>query len=318
MSDVAVPITRTDLGLFVEQARQVHQIAQALADTAFVPASMRGKPQEITGAILFGRELGMDPMTALQTVNIIQGRPTLTANAMRGLAMAAGVQFKLQEATQTRCVMSAIAPGQRDWTTVTWTIDQAQRLDLLKKDNWKNQPGAMLIARATSQLCRLVAANILIGSPYSTEEVKDLPQVTTADEVKQIRAEKAKPKSTNPHKYDEPELVPDNAVPEFATGNANIPAKEIGYSTVDDEKRIAPEEPIDREGKISTKTRSALMAAFADANVKDRNVRNATVSKILNREVHTVNNLTEAEGQSVLAVLQLDPEWPEVAKVQQT
>jgi hypothetical protein len=313
MSDVAVPITRTDLGLFVEQARQVHAIATALSDTAFVPASMRGKPQEITGAILFGRELGLDPMTALQTVNIIQGRPTLTANAMRGLAMAAGVQFKLQEATQTRCVMAAIAPGQREWTTVTWTIDQAQKLDLLKKDNWRNQPGAMLIARATSQLCRLVAANILIGSPYSTEEVKDQAQVTARDEVKQIRAEKpkAKPQPEQPQKFEEPELVPDNPMPEFATGQ-----KQIGYNTTDDEKRTAPEEPVDRNGKISTKTRSAIMAAFADANVKDRNVRNATVSKILGREVHTVNNLTEAEGQSVLGVLALDPQWPEVAGTQ--
>src|SRR4029079_19752326 len=109
--------------------------ATALADTAFVPASMKGKPQEITGCILFGRELGMDPMTALQTINIIQGRPTLTANAMRGLAMAAGVQFRLDESTETRCVMSAAAPGQTHWTTVTWTRDQAERLDLLKKDN---------------------------------------------------------------------------------------------------------------------------------------------------------------------------------------
>ena len=312
MSEVAVPITRTDLGLFVEQAHQVHQIAKALADTAFVPTSMRGKPEDITGAILFGRELGLDPMTALQTVNIIQGRPTLTANAMRGLAMAAGVQFKLQEATQTRCVMSAIAPGQKDWTTVTWTIDQAQRLNLLSKENWKNQPGAMLIARATSQLCRLVAANILIGSPYSTEEVKDLPQVPTADEVKQIRA-KPKPQPAQPQKFEEPELVPDNDVPAYASGLKDTGVKEIGYNTADDEKRTGPETRPDLNDKISTKTRSAIMAAFADANVKDRNVRNATVSKILGREVHTVNNLTEAEGQSVLGVLAMDPQWPEVA-----
>jgi len=310
MSDVAVRSTATDLGVFVEQARQVHQIATALADTAFVPASMKGKPQEITGCILFGRELGMDPMTALQTINIIQGRPTLTANAMRGLAMAAGVQFRLDESTETRCVMSAAAPGQTHWTTVTWTRDQAERLDLLKKDNWKNQPGAMLIARATSQLCRLVAANVLIGSPYSTEEIKDLPaHATVPGEAPQQPKPKVKPKQVaQAPKYAEPELVPDNPVPDYATGQ-----KEIGYSTVDEEKRTAPEPPIDREGKITSQTRGAVMAAFADAGVKDRAIRNATVSKILNREVHTVNNLTEQEGRAVLDVLAMDQEWPAVA-----
>jgi hypothetical protein len=307
MSELAIRTT-TDLGNFVEEARQVHQIAVALADTAFVPTSMRGKPQEITGAILFGRELGLDPMTALQTINLIQGRPTLTANAMRGLAMAAGVRFRLDESTQTRCVMSAAAPGMERWTTITWTLDQARNLGLLTKDNWKNQPGAMLIARATSQLCRLVAANILIGAPYSTEEVRDLP----TEEVE--APPKPKKQVAQSPKYDEPELTPDNDVPDF-TQPANEPSKEIGYDTRDD-GRTAPEAPIDREGKVTTKTRNALMAAFADASIKDRTVRNETVSKILGREVHTVNNLTEAEAQSVLAVLSMDPEWPPVAGVQ--
>lgn len=310
MSELAIRPT-TDLGVFVEEARHVHQIATALAETAFVPTAMRGKPQEITGAILFGRELGLDPMTSLQTINLIQGRPTLSANAMRGLAMANGVRFRLDESTQTRCVMSAIQPGAVDWTTVTWSIDQARSLDLLKKDNWKNQPGVMLIARATSQLCRLVAANILIGAPYSTEEIRDLPIEDAAPLLPKPTPVK---KVAQAPKYDEPDLTPDNEVPDFSPP-ANEPVKEIGYDTRDD-GRTAPEPPVDREGKVTTKTRAALMAAFADASIKDRNVRNETVSKILGREVHTVNNLTEAEAQSVLAVLSMDPEWPPVAGVQ--
>jgi hypothetical protein len=225
--------------------------------------------------------------------------------------MAAGVRFRLDESTQTRCVMSAIAPGMEKWTTITWTIDQAQKLDLLKKDNWKNQPGVMLIARATSQLCRLVAANILIGAPYSTEEIRDLP----IEDATPLLPKPAPAKQVaQPVKYDEPELTPDNEVPDFSPP-ANEPIKEIGYDTRDDGRKD-PEPPVDREGKISTKTRLALMSAFTDASIKDRNVRNETVSRILGREVHTVNNLTEAEGQSVLAVLSMDPEWPPVAGVQ--
>jgi hypothetical protein len=309
MSELAIRTT-TDLGNFVEEARQVHQIAVALADTAFVPTSMRGKPQEITGAILFGRELGLDPMTALQTINLIQGRPTLTANAMRGLAMAAGVRFRLDESTQTRCVMSAAAPGMERWTTITWTLDQARNLGLLTKDNWKNQPGAMLIARATSQLCRLVAANILIGAPYSTEEVRDLPtEEAPGGKVARDMASPVKPVAQSP-KYDEPELTPDNDVPDF-TQPAKEPSKEIGYDTRDD-GRTAPEASAPREGKISATTRAAIMAAFNEAG-KDRTARNEIISKILGRELHTVNNLTEAEGQSVLSVLALDPEWQSAA-----
>jgi hypothetical protein len=313
---------------FVEEAQQVHKIAQALSTTSFVPASMKNKPDEITGAILFGRELGMDPMTALQTINVIQGRPTLTANAMRGLAMASGVRFRLDETTETRCTMSAIAPGAAEWTTVTWTIDQARKLDLTKKDNWKNQPGTMLIARATSQLCRFVAANVLIGAPYSSEELRDLP---TGDEQGQPVLADDKPKAkvirrkVEPYKGMEPEPTP-----ELTTGTAALPephdnsavpayeknVQEIGYSQADDEKRTGPEEPIERPDAITDTTRTALMAAFNNQRMRDRNTRLGVVSKILGREVFTVNQITEAEGRTVLSALSEDG-WPTPIEIPQ-
>lgn len=318
MSDVAIPkATTSSLSAFVDEARQVYEIAKALSTTSFVPASMRDKPQEITGAILFGRELNLDPMTALQTINIIQGRPTLTANAMRGLAMANGVRFRLDEATETRCVMSAVPPGSSEWTTVSWTIDQARKLDLLKKDNWKNQPGAMLIARATSQLCRLVAANILIGAPYSTEEIRDQPVSAVPaiePEKPKLRQVKRQPVPDPPqYPEPEPERVPINDVPDYATGHQDNPVKEIGYSTIDDEKRTQPEGPVERPDAVTAKTRAALMAKFGEFGLRNRNERLDVVSKILNREIVTVNQITEKEAHDVLDIL--SHEWPPPAQV---
>jgi hypothetical protein len=54
-----------------------------------------------------------------------------------------------------------------------WTIDRAQKLGLTGKDNWKKQPESMLIARATSEVCRRIAADALLGLPYSVEEIAD-------------------------------------------------------------------------------------------------------------------------------------------------
>lgn len=310
MTEVAVVAPpNTALTNFVTEAAQVYEIAKALANTSFVPTAMRGKPQEITGAILFGRELDLDPMTALQTINIIGGRPTLSANAMRGLAMGAGVRFRLDEASETRCVMSAIPPGSSEWTTVTWTIDQARKLDLLKKDNWRSQPGVMLIARATSQLCRLVAANILIGSPYSTEEIVDLPTEPLPPAPARHRVVARKPLPV----YDEPEPTP-----EFETGTAELREvkgpEPIGYSTVDDERRVSPEEAVARPDMMSAKLRAALMAAFTDKGIRDRNPRLKRVSEILGREVLTLNQLTGQEGRDVLhAITGKEDDWPPVA-----
>lgn len=176
-TDVAVPVPAppsVDLAAFVEEASAVHRIAQALSTTSFVPKPYQGKPDEITAAILMGRELNIPPMAALQMFNLIQGRPCLSANAMRGLAMAHGVQFRIDEQSPQRVVMSARAPGQEYWTTAGWDIDRARKMGLTDKDNWKRMPQDMLTARCTSQLCRQVAANVLIGLPYSSEEMADL------------------------------------------------------------------------------------------------------------------------------------------------
>lgn len=316
MSDLVLR-KNTDLMAFAEEAARVHSIAKALATTSFVPASMKGKPDEITGAILYGKELGMDPMTSLQTINVIQGRPTLTANAMRGLAMAGGVRFRLDETTETRCQMSAQAPG-GEWTSVTWTIDQAKKLGLTSKDNWKNQPGAMLIARATSQLCRFVAADILIGSPYSSEEVRDLgdevrPQAPPPVE-KPTRMVHRKAKPIEDMHLPEPELIPVNEVPEYAAGTANLPQKtdvpEIGYSADDDEKRTEPEAGVERPDMVSPKTRAALMARCNELGLRDRAARLGRVSEVLGRQVFSINMVSEAEGRQVLDTLSWEKTAP--------
>lgn len=287
-TEIAVPSApRNDLALFVEQASQLHSIAKALSNTSFVPVSMRGKPDEIAACMLYGSELGLAPMTALRTIDVIQGRPTLSANAMRGLAMKDGIRFRLDETTETRCVMSAARPGQT-WTTVAWTIDQAKRLGLTSKDNWRNQPGTMLIARATSQLCRIVAANVLIGATYSTEEIRDLA-LLEAPKVPASKQVNAPPAPV----YAEPELAPavvDVHLPEFEETQAPMP--------------------------ISPATRAAVMKRFEVAEIKDRVKRNEIISGVLGRKVVTVNNITEAEGRSVLDMLRRDDDWPPVAGVE--
>jgi len=281
-TDVAIPAVHNDLALFVEQASQVHTIAKALCNTSFVPTSMRGKPDEIAACILYGSELDLPPMTSLRTIDVIQGRPTLSANAMRGLAMKDGIRFRLDETTETRCVMSAQRPGQA-WTTVTWHIDQARKLGLTAKDNWKNQPGVMLIARATSQLCRLVAANVLIGATYSSEEIRDL----TPPEPAKVQA--SKPVSPAPM-YAEPELTPE------LTQAAPPPE----FEESEDQMSIFPA------------TRAAIMTKFAEASIKNRDKRNEIISGVLGRKVVTVNNLSEAEGRAVLEMLNSDENWPPV------
>jgi hypothetical protein len=162
-------------------AHQAHQIATKLAATSFVPTSLRGKPGDITAAILAGQELGLQPMATLRSIDVIQGTPALRAHAMRAVVQAHGHETELVESSDTHCVMrgrrrtgtSLNGPVYGGWQQVTWTIERAQRLGLTGKDQWKKQPATMLIARATGEICRLIASDALHAMPYAAEELGD-------------------------------------------------------------------------------------------------------------------------------------------------
>ncbi|UPZ27716.1 hypothetical protein MUK60_07690 [Streptomyces sp. LRE541] len=161
----------TALMQWAQEADLAYQMAEKLATTSFVPQSLRGKPGDITAAILAGSELGLKPMATLKSIDVIQGTPALRAHAMRAVVQKQGHELELVESTPERCVMRGRRKGTDAWQQVEWTTGRATQLGLLGKGEWKKQPQTMLVARATGELCRLIAADALHGMPYVSEEL---------------------------------------------------------------------------------------------------------------------------------------------------
>lgn len=168
---VSAPVAVSPLVQWAYEARQAAQIAQSLARTSFVPASLRGKPEDITAAILAGQELGLQPMATLRSMDVIQGTPALRAHAMRGLVQSHGHSVQVVESTPERCLMRGRRKGEEEWQQVEWTMKRAADLGLTGKAEWKKQPQTMLVARATGEICRLVASDVLYAMPYAAEEL---------------------------------------------------------------------------------------------------------------------------------------------------
>jgi len=168
----------TALMAWAQEADLAYQMAQKLANTSFVPQSLRGKPGDITAAILAGQELGLKPMATLKSIDIIQGTPALRAHAMRGILQAQGHEIELVESTDTHCKMRGRRKDSEAWQEVEWTIDRARLMGLLGKDQWKKNPKGMLVARATGDICRLIASDALHGMPYASEELDSRPNIT--------------------------------------------------------------------------------------------------------------------------------------------
>jgi hypothetical protein len=161
------------LGEWASAAEAAFGVASRLTDTSFVPEQFRGKPLEATAAILAGLEVGLQPMAALKSFDIIYGVAAPRALALRAIVQSFGHEVVMVESTESRCKMKGRRRDSSEWQTVSWTMDRAKQLGLTGKENWRKQPATMLVARATSELCRLVAADAILGLGYSAEEISD-------------------------------------------------------------------------------------------------------------------------------------------------
>lgn len=206
------------LAVWADSARRAASVAVSLAKTPFVPQSLRGKDAgitaaNITAAILTGQEVGLEPMAALRSIDVIQGTPAMRAVALRALVQSAGHDVWVTEATTTRAVVEGRRRGDERVQKSTWTMDRAKALGLAGKDNWRKQPQAMLVARATAELCRLIAADVILGVPYAVEELQDGDgHAEPASESRPRRTARRQP-VPEPAETPEPPVEPEDNAP---------------------------------------------------------------------------------------------------------
>jgi len=157
------------------------EVASILLRSGMAPQHYK-TPEQVLGAVLYGRELGFSPIRALQAIDVIQGKPTLSAAGLKALAIQHGGQFKTVEWDEKVCTLE-ISRG--DWKeNVTFTWAEAERAGLTTKDNWKRMPKPMLYARCVSTGIRNMFTDV-IGGLYSSEEMRDVTPVVR--EVPQAR-----------------------------------------------------------------------------------------------------------------------------------
>jgi hypothetical protein len=162
-------------------------LSQQLCKTDFVPEAYRNRPEATLAAILYGRELGIGPMQALQQIHVIKGKPGASPELMRALIQRAGHSIVRNAATDTSVTLHGKRADTGDEETVTWTLDDAKRAGLTS-GAWKAYPRAMLLARATSELARSLFADVISGISYTPEELESI-DITAAAEPITIEAQ---------------------------------------------------------------------------------------------------------------------------------
>lgn len=169
------------------------KLATRVNQTPFVPKAMQGKPEHVLACVLYGNELGLGPMQSLNSIHIIEGRAAASPELMRALVAKAGHRIDVTENTNDVCVLKGSRIDTGAEATVRWTTEDAKNAGLTHKDNWKKYPRAMLVARATSELCRLLFPDVIAGLSYTPEEVESITEVATVTPLRREAQESPAP-----------------------------------------------------------------------------------------------------------------------------
>lgn len=149
-----------------------HSLAKALCSTAFVPQHFKGKPDDAAAAIMYGATIDMEPLTALQNIHVISGKPGLYARTMVALVLSKGHEVWTEVDTPDRVVVAGRRKGSDNIEKSEWTIARARKAGYTSNKKYETDPQSMLYARASGDVARRVAPDALLGMAYNVEELQ--------------------------------------------------------------------------------------------------------------------------------------------------
>jgi hypothetical protein len=147
---------------------QVERMAVAVAKSGLFGVKT---PDQAMALMLIAQAEGLHPAIAARDYHVINGRPTLKADAMLARFHSAGGSVRWGEYTDRR-VVGTFSHPQGGSVEVDWTLDMATAAGLTKNPTWKSYPRQMLRARCVSEGIRTVFPGVVVGT-YTPEEAED-------------------------------------------------------------------------------------------------------------------------------------------------
>lgn len=157
------------------------QMAKALSHSAMFAKRFNGNPADVLGAVMLGKSMGIEPISALTSINVINGTPTASAMLIAALIRRAGHRIDYQR-DEKRLVVSCTITRADDGSSVTetWSMDRAKRMGLAGRGMWAKDPMTMLSWRALTSAARLAVPDVVLGLSYTPDEIQEQPQHVTA------------------------------------------------------------------------------------------------------------------------------------------
>jgi hypothetical protein len=179
--------TQRASGLALQSFDDAFRFSKMVASSEFAPKDFRGKPESCMLAIQHGSEVGLSPMQSLQSIAVINGRPTIWGDAALALVQSSPVCEYVREYTEGEgdglvAVCEAKRRGYPAPTVVRFSVADAKKAGLWGKSGpWSQYSSRMLTLRARGFALRNAFADALRGL-ITAEEAQDYPTPAPAQE----------------------------------------------------------------------------------------------------------------------------------------
>lgn len=145
--------------------------ADLLVKSGFLPPSIKTAEQAMAIAIK-GIEVGLPMMQSFSHINIISGKPTISAEGMNFLIRKNCPQATINiiQRDSEACKIKAARPNSEPCEFV-FTMEDAKKAQLLANPSWQKYPKNMLFARCFSDMARTLFPDCIGGISYTPEEL---------------------------------------------------------------------------------------------------------------------------------------------------
>lgn len=146
--------------------------SRAMSQGNLMPRQYQGNPANLMFAAEYADALGISRIHVLTSIAVINGRPSPSADLMSAMVRQQGHKLRVTgDDTYSEAVL--IRSDDPDFEyKARWDEAKARKAGLWgNKGPWTLYPGAMLRARAISEVVRMGASDVMAGGIYTPEEV---------------------------------------------------------------------------------------------------------------------------------------------------
>jgi len=173
-------------GVVLTNVEQALIFAKAVMTSGLAPSAFK-TPEAVLVAIQYDMELGLPPLSALNSVYVVRGRPSLWGDAVPGVCAKVIESYKDEEIGEKGkdswgWKITVKRKDRADPIIRTYTVDDAKTAKIWQKRGsngedtpWITNPGRMLFMRARTYAFRDLCPDIMRGI-YTVEEIRDIPE----------------------------------------------------------------------------------------------------------------------------------------------